>query len=640
MSLINVLHLRVQQNKLSCCIFQLITVLFITYSGLAHADQDALRITIGYLPETEKAGQNTTVIEREEILCFAQASVIDVFRQIPGVHVEQAGTAGSVASVYIRGADPNFTIVLIDGVRVNDPTNSRGGSFDFSALALDEIESIEISRSALSSIYGSNALSGVISITTRAKRTGGQVNIQTGSQGYGTSSASYTHNNEFIDAGIALHHNNEGSDRPGQRSRRDVARLFYRQRFLDAHIIDVQTRYSENDYESFPDDSGGQRFSILNERDNRENRATTFSLRYEYKPQSPWQFYIGYDYFQQDEEFDSPGVAPGLRDPFGIPRNAFDNDYQREQYLAYITHKPSDSLEFVAGFEYNEENGSSRGLVDFGAFQLPTDFSLVRDNHAAFVELRYNLTEHFYLQGALRVDDPEDFSSQTSTSISLNYELPSVYVFMKYNEGFKLPSFFALGHPLVGNPALRPEEAHNGELGAILSFENANATLSFSLFRNEISNLVDLQETPVLQLVNRDEVILQGGEVSLDYPLQQNLDASMYVNYLDADIRNSDEVLRNRPRWRAGLTLAWRASSATTATTRVEHVGTVSDSSVPTGDVDLGAYTRVDASIRHQLDGRISISAAIDNLLNTHYETAVGFSGQSRRLRAGLNINF
>jgi outer membrane cobalamin receptor len=112
-------------------------------------------------------GQTTapvTIISREQIAVQQATGVTDLLRQVPGVHIDQAGARGGISSVYVRGSDPNFTVVLIDGVKVNDPTNSRGGSFDFSTLSTDNIERIEIVRSPLSAVYGSDALGGVINI--------------------------------------------------------------------------------------------------------------------------------------------------------------------------------------------------------------------------------------------------------------------------------------------------------------------------------------------------------------------------------------------------------------------------------------------------------------------------------------------
>ena len=108
-----------------------------------------------------------TVISRAQIEAQQVESVTELLRQVPGVHIDQAGSRGGTSSVYLRGSDPNFTVVMIDGIKLNDPTNSRGGSFDFSKLSTDSIERIEIVRGPLSAVYGSDAVGGVINIITR-----------------------------------------------------------------------------------------------------------------------------------------------------------------------------------------------------------------------------------------------------------------------------------------------------------------------------------------------------------------------------------------------------------------------------------------------------------------------------------------
>lgn len=113
------------------------------------------------------AGAASTIIDRREIEARQPVDAIELLRQIPGMHIDVAGGRGAVSSLYTRGADPNFTTVLVNGVKLNDPSNSRGGSFDFSTLDLDNIERIEVMRGPFSAIHGSDALAGVVNIVTR-----------------------------------------------------------------------------------------------------------------------------------------------------------------------------------------------------------------------------------------------------------------------------------------------------------------------------------------------------------------------------------------------------------------------------------------------------------------------------------------
>jgi len=110
---------------------------------------------------------NVTVLERTDFDVEKPTQLADLLRRVAGVHIDQVGGRGGTGSLYLRGADPNYTLVLVDGVRVNDPTNARGGSFDFSTLDVADIERVEIARGPYSAVYGGDALAGVINIVTR-----------------------------------------------------------------------------------------------------------------------------------------------------------------------------------------------------------------------------------------------------------------------------------------------------------------------------------------------------------------------------------------------------------------------------------------------------------------------------------------
>src|SRR3954469_7513200 len=115
----------------------------------------------------EDTRPNVSVIDAARIAARNPASAVDLLRDLPGLFVQQSGGRGSVVSLFTRGAKPNFTLVLLDGVKANDPTNTRGGSYDFSTLDLNDIERIEFVRGPASAVYGSDAVGGVINIISR-----------------------------------------------------------------------------------------------------------------------------------------------------------------------------------------------------------------------------------------------------------------------------------------------------------------------------------------------------------------------------------------------------------------------------------------------------------------------------------------
>ena len=162
--------------------------------GLAQqsdAAADTVVVTGTRLPaRLREATESLTVITREQIDRLNAASGVDLFRQVPGLQIDQLGGPGGLSSVYIRGSDSNHVLVLIDGVRVNDPTNSRGGGFDLSILDPGLVERIEVLRGAASSVYGADAMGGVINIITRGGMPGNAaLAVGSGQSGHASATA-------------------------------------------------------------------------------------------------------------------------------------------------------------------------------------------------------------------------------------------------------------------------------------------------------------------------------------------------------------------------------------------------------------------------------------------------------------------
>ena len=106
--------------------------------------------------------ETQVTVERAELEAMMPAAPEQLLQRLPGVSVYRPGGPGGVSEIFLRGAESNFTAVYVDGVRLNNPANTRGGSFDFSTLAVNEIERMDIGMGAMSAIYGSDAMAGVI----------------------------------------------------------------------------------------------------------------------------------------------------------------------------------------------------------------------------------------------------------------------------------------------------------------------------------------------------------------------------------------------------------------------------------------------------------------------------------------------
>lgn len=136
---------------------------------LVQAQQGEIPLPVYTLPTEEvsayrtpvqlrETSQGVSVIGEKEISARNAASAVELFQQIPGIQIDQVGNAGGQGNIYLRGSEPNHTLILIDGVRLNDPTNNRGGGYDLSSLDPSGIERIEIIRGAGSALYGADAM--------------------------------------------------------------------------------------------------------------------------------------------------------------------------------------------------------------------------------------------------------------------------------------------------------------------------------------------------------------------------------------------------------------------------------------------------------------------------------------------------
>lgn len=587
---------------------------------------------------------SVTVITQEEIEAKQESSVTELLRQVPGLHIDQAGGRGSVSSVYLRGGDPNYTVVLMDGVKVNDPTNSRGGSFDFSTLSTDNIERIEIVRGPLSSVYGSDAMTGVIQIislrgtdepVSRWEVAGGRLgHLRTLAQTRGkrdrldySLSGSYLDNGEPVEGSEFIHKSfNANGGVP----------------LSNATEIRSVLRYADSHLEAFPDDSGGPRFAVLNGVDRRDANEFTFGIDFSHSLLPSWNAALHAGYYDRQEDMDSPGVAPGVRDPAGIPPNTSDNLYRRYDLSLRNRFSVSKGVRLSMGLQAQSEEGESHGSLSVEGGPVPTSFDMERDLWAAFLEAQHASYTGLLLQASARLDVPEEFDSEWSPRLGISYRIPftATRLHASWSMGFKLPSFFALSHPIIGNPDLVPEKSRSADMGVVQPLWGEYLTVSVTYYANRFENAIDFQEGPPPLLVNRSEITAEGIEMALNVRTGRNLELSSHLTHVKTDIKDTEEELRNRPKWRGGLSVSWRPLPALVVHLDTLYVGRVLDSSIPTGDRELEDYTRVDLAVTWTAHSRWQSFLALDNLFNAEYEEAVGFPAPGITPRLGLQVKW
>lgn len=571
---------------------------------------------------------------------FSKLTVPELLAELPGVFTTLPGSRGSVGEVILRGGEPNFTAVLVDGIQVNDPTNTRGGSFDFSTLGMAEVARIELLRGPLSSIYGSDALSGIVNIVTH-EPTGvlaSQARLTVGSDDLAGVSARIggpLSDNGRYSVNASTHRDGRSDDLGGYRSESLTGKLEHAAR--PGAKLTLHARHSRTELHAYPDSSGGPVFAVINEQDQRQTSDDTFAATWQQTLSDRVQLHVAATVFEHDEHIDSPGVAAGVGG--AIPPNQADSDFSRRSFSAFLSTEPRERLSAAFGASVEKQTGRSIGAVNFTpGFSVPTWYILARDSVALFGELAYAPTDRLSLGAALRVDDSDTASQETTGKLSLSYLLPrtSTRLMLMWATGFKLPSLFSLGDALVGNPQLQSETAKSWEIG----FETGMGADGFgfraSAFGQRFENLIDFDFEQFMS-VNRDRVRTNGIEIEARYRIDRTLSWTLHGTWLDMDVAGSDEILRQRPRRHGGIGFEWEPAPSVTIYAGWRHVGERLDASIPTGERMLASYGRADASVTWRFNETSGLQLAIDNVTDNRYEDAIGFPSLGRRFRLSVH---
>ncbi|WP_116367703.1 TonB-dependent receptor plug domain-containing protein [Parahaliea mediterranea] len=625
-----------------------IGLLALALSGVIHAGESApldsaletVLVTGNYTPlAAQDFTASASVLDATQLRQLNKRQLGDVLRTVPGVLVEEQGGSGGLTAVSLRGGEANFTQILLDGIPLNDPTNARGGSYDVGNISAVSIERIEVVRGPQSAVYGSDALAGVINLISANPREPRATTLRAelGESGY--RDINLASGVQVGELGIALDLASREDDGRVPGSTRDTASANLRLSWQLApqHRLSGQLRHLEGERSSYPEQSGGPLYAASDALDDSDYRDTTAGLAWEAQLAPRWRSRLAADYFDHREDYQSPGVAPYL----AVPPNGSSTDFDRSQLSWVNTLQLAPDYQLNLGADYRDESGESTGYLDLG-FPLPTDYTLSRQTRGLFADVHARLAPRLLLQGSARHDRPDSFDSETTLRLGARYQLlPTLDLLANWGEGFKLPSFFALGHGLVGNPDLQPETARGWDAG--LQWQPVDGLqVTATAFGNRYRNLVDF-DAEAFTNVNRREVQTRGGEWQLAWQATTGLSLQAHATYTDIDVIGEDARLLGRPEWQAGAWLNW-------AFLPRWHTGLDYqwNSAVPASSMHTGATVVSELAGRQRLDWRLGwqaapwleLALALDNLLDDDYQSAVGFAAPGRSARLAATLSF
>ena len=590
----------------------------VSASGLAqdNGEIEKLIVTGTRIPTPiDQEGRSVSIVTAADIEFRQQRFVYDALQSLPGIQVTRSGSLGALASVSVRGLDSDQTLVVQDGIVLNNPA-SFGNSFNFANFDTSDIERIEVIRGAQSTLYGSDAIGGIINIVTKdgAEGFGASGHLEGGSFGTVQGAATVRGGDEKFSgratvSGITSRGFSNADAVNGNTEDDGFDNLTVsakgRYRPLDALEIAAVVRYQtgENEFDGFAFGVGPVDGDEVGKNDSLTigGFATleTFGGRLGHR--------ASVTYARTDQ----------LNLADGVP--SFDSLGTRISYEYQGTARPMEALTLVFGAEYDAQEATT--AVGFGGNQEITTksgYGLVQ----AAPHARVTLT------AGIRHDASSDFGSETTLSASGAIDLPVIEAVLRgsYSEGFRAPTAGELGF----NPALFAEFSTGWDIGLERRFFDDRARLAVTYFQQKVDDLIafDLAE---FTFVNIQAFETSGVEVVADVALREDLTVSLGYTYLDAFNVSTTIAAGNQPNHRFDADIAWRPTERLGLSATLTYNGEETDGAVVLDSFVLGGL-RAEYTVNRHLD----VILRVENVTDADYQDNLGFGTAPLSAFAGL----
>lgn len=561
--------------------------------------------------EKDRAPASVTVIPAAEIEARQATTLADAITLVPGISIVQTGSPGQQSSLFVRGAESDQTLLLWNGIALNDPFFG-GANWQF--VPTDGAERIEIIRGPFSALYGSGAMGGVVSLLT-GRHDGGSARVEGGENGYlrGSVAAGATLGRLRLDGVGAVR-------RGGTEVENDD---------FDAEDLTLRGLFDWRESTSIG----------LLVRGNQSETGIPFSGRTATPDQSiswrerevavPVHMVVGGAWEIEGQlattRFNNAFRAPS--DPFGFTRSDTESEGRRGRLVGSWQGPRDLRLSFGGDAERLEVTSSSSfGTSLAGSHQR---------TWAAFAEASAPVGRA-QVQVGLRRDDNDVYGEQTSLRTGAVVPFAGFRLRASYGESFRAPSLGELFFPGSGNPDLRPEEGKSLEVG--LEREVGIVRLSVVGFENRQNDLIDF-DLSTFTNVNVARARSRGleGEVAARHGIGT---VRLTGTYLDAEDRATGEPLLRRAK-RSATLLASLAPKSWSFALSGRYVGDRADvDPVTFGRAENPSYVRFDLAARYAGWSKLEPFARVDNLADREYEEALGFPASGRTWVGGLAVRF
>ncbi|MDH3265689.1 MAG: TonB-dependent receptor [Gammaproteobacteria bacterium] len=610
----------------------------------AVADVDQIVVTGARTPLTiNQTGSAITVITRDEIELRQARHVADLLRAVPGFSLSHTGVVGSQTQLRVRGAEANHVLVMIDGVRANDP--ATGDEFRWEYLATGDIERIEIVRGPQSSLWGSDAVAAVVHIITR------KTSVAPGLDGYFENGSNRTSNAGISGAfGTAKWSVNGGVERLSTDGG-NIARTGSENDDSDLTTATLAARFDASERLSF--DVGLRAVDAYSQFDPVDYETTGLPVDGDVATDSNNFFAHAGASFHTADDRSSQHFNVRLFDSNN--RNLVDGAEDSSTASVRLSFVYQADIKFdknvlSLGVEHERSQYDQAGEIILG------DPNQTQEMDVSSFVTEYQGLSHDKLSWIVsaRFDSNSEFDDAINGRLSMAYRLtPGTTLRAGAGTGRKNPTFTErFGYfpaQFVGNENLQPEQSVSYEAGVNHNALDDAMQLQVSFFRqnlrNEINGFVFDPETYLSTAENmHGESKRSGVELAANWTLSEQVALGGHYTYTHSSADGLREI--RRPRHTGGVSASYRAANERfSAALNADYGGTRSDTFFApwpalAETVTLGNYWLVDLSVQYQANAYLAVFAKGSNLLDEDYEQVYGYRTAGRAGFVGLRMTF
>jgi vitamin B12 transporter len=599
---------------------------------------------------TLQLASSISVIDAEQISNSNSNNVFDLLKNETGINFTRQGSNGTLSNIYIRGSNSSHTLVLIDGVEVN-LTNDPSGVYDFSALPVDNIERIEVLRGPQSTLYGSDALAGVINIITKKGNGSPKFSLLTEAGTYNTYKGliglngsiqklnySFALSKTISDGFSAASEKYGNTEKDGYTFNNFSSVLGYA--LNDQTEINLYTRFlkSESDNDQFGGMFGDDPTYLTEQEE--------YSVRGEGKIKllnGDWNQKLGLTFIRnvRKNSFDTSSASVYYSNALYDGRR-YKIDWQHDFNLGK-------SNLLTAAIEFEKEESSSE-YYSFNYILLPNYASVIPKKDvntiSAFLQDQIKFDESLFITLGTRVDNHNKFGSQFTYRIAPAFMLWETGTKFKatIGTGFKAPSLYYLYDPSYGNEELKPEKSFGWDAGIEQYIFSQDFTIGTTFFYNKFSDMFGF-DFMTFKTININQAVTKGVEVFLETKLLNKVQVKANYTYTDArDISqnstNFDTKLLRRPENKVGLFASYSFIPKSNLNAEVIWVGTREDINFSLFErTELKGYVLINLAAHYDIFDFLRLNGRIENLLDTDYEEVFGYATPGLSFYGGIKLS-